>query len=49
MCVLNDDYIYGQRGYLRGGGIVIRTQDGPTNPFIPLFLHTLGSDYYTPH
>ena len=40
----------------KGGGditgaiaIVIRTHDGPKNPYIPLFLHAiLGPEYYVP-
>ena len=39
----------GLLGYL-GGSIVIRTQDVPKNPCIPLYLHAiLGPDYYLPH
>ena len=31
------------------GGVVIRTQDGPQKPSIPLGLHTMfGSDYCVP-
>ena len=29
--------------------IIIRTHDGPKNPYMPVFLHTiLGPDYYVP-
>ena len=33
---------------LSRGALVIRTYDGPQNPYIPLFLHAiLGPDYYS--
>ena len=36
--------------YFTGGyTIIIRTHDGPENPYIPLLLHSiLGPDYYVP-
>ena len=41
------DHSWEHRYLILRGGIVLRTHDGPKNPYITLFLHTiLGPDYY---